>query len=265
MYEQVCIATPRDEYYLKMLETLIDHNDRHNAPLSIEKLRQAVIIVMVETEEKERDAAHNANNMTMDTFFNHSTISLSQGEIKNGTSVHYTISPPYEDANVTNERRIASDTLKETIQKVHGLTIQPTISNSVYYDSEEHNAVSDPKSDSLLDTHTSDGKERKISDTDTTNSKTPHKLILNRLIPNTISGAIRPIDQTITEDVAGIRETLDARQTVLSKEIVTDAARSGACILRTPREVSRTGRDSTMPQDRNTAVADAMLNSPVQI
>ena len=51
-YERACMATPRDEYYTKMLETLIYHNDRHNAPLSSENLWQAVRIVMVETEEE---------------------------------------------------------------------------------------------------------------------------------------------------------------------------------------------------------------------
>ena len=38
LYERVCMATLRDEYYTKMLETLIDHNDCHNAPLYSEKL-----------------------------------------------------------------------------------------------------------------------------------------------------------------------------------------------------------------------------------
>ena len=90
--------------------------------------------------------------------------------------------------------------------------------------------MGDPKIDSLVATRTSEVNERKITDIDTTNGNSPHKLILNRLIPKIIPGVISPIDQTITEDVAGIGETLDARQTVLSKEIVMDAARSGACI-----------------------------------
>ena len=59
--------------------------------------------------------------------------------------------------------------LKETIKEFHGLTIQSTISNSAYYDSEEHDAVSNPKINSLVDTHTSDTNKRKITDTDTTN------------------------------------------------------------------------------------------------
>ena len=73
-YEQACMATPRDEYYTEMLETIIDHSDRQNAPLSSEKLRQAVRIVMAETEGEERDAESNANKVTMYNFFNHSTI-----------------------------------------------------------------------------------------------------------------------------------------------------------------------------------------------
>ena len=181
------------------------------------------------------------------------------------TSVHSTISPPQEDANVTNERQIVSDILKETIKYFHGLTIQSTISDSAYYDSEEHDAISNPKSDLLVATHTSIGNKRKITDNDTTNGNSPHKLILNRLIPKIIPGTIRTIYQIITEDVARIGDTSDARQTVLSKDIVTDAACSGAHIFRTTREESRTGRDGTTPQDRNIVIATASLTSPIQI
>ena len=94
------MATLRYEYHTKILENIIDHNYRHDAPLCSEKLWQAVIRVMSETEEEERDAENNANNVTMDTFFNHSTISPSQGEI----------------ANATNERRIGLEILKETMK-----------------------------------------------------------------------------------------------------------------------------------------------------
>ena len=77
-YERACMATTRYENHTKMLETKIDHNDCHNEPLSSEKLRQAVSRVMAETDEVERGAEHNKHNVTMDTFFNHSTISPSQ-------------------------------------------------------------------------------------------------------------------------------------------------------------------------------------------
>ena len=49
-YERACMATPKDKYYEKMLETLVDDNNRNGAPLSNEKLRQAVGKVMEETE-----------------------------------------------------------------------------------------------------------------------------------------------------------------------------------------------------------------------
>ena len=81
----------------------------------------------------------------------------------------------------------------------------------------------------------------------------------NRFVPKIIQDAIRPIDQLVTEDVTRIRETLGTRQPVLPKEIVTDAAHSGARIFQTPREVNRTGRDGSTPQEVNTAVATARL------
>ena len=31
-YERACMANPRDKYYEKMLDTLVDYNDHHNAP-----------------------------------------------------------------------------------------------------------------------------------------------------------------------------------------------------------------------------------------
>ena len=65
--------------------------------------------------------------------------------------------------------------------------------------------------------------------------------------------------------MARIRETLDARQTVLSKEIFTDLTHSGACIFQIPIEVSRAVRNVTTPWDGNTSVAAARSTSPVQI
>ena len=107
----------------------------------------------------------------------------------------------------------------------------------------------------MVATHTSDGNEIKINDTDTTSRNSPHKLILNGLISKIIPGTICPIGQMIMEDVEVIGESLDVRQTVISKEITTDAAHSGARILWTPREVSSTGRDRTTPQDGNIVVS----------
>ena len=140
-YEQACMATPKEEYYSKMLETLVNYNDRNNGLFSNEKIQQAVSRVMAETEEEERDAERNANHMTMDTIspfhnctispFHNCTISPSQGEITNVTSIHSTISPSQgEIVSVTSERRISSDMLAETINGFNELTIQSTINDS---------------------------------------------------------------------------------------------------------------------------------------
>ena len=51
-YELVCMATPRDEYYTNMLETLVNYNDGNNGPLSNKKIEQAERKVMAEMEEK---------------------------------------------------------------------------------------------------------------------------------------------------------------------------------------------------------------------
>ena len=45
-YERACMATPRDKYYEKMLETLVGDNNLNGAILSNEKVRQAVSRVM---------------------------------------------------------------------------------------------------------------------------------------------------------------------------------------------------------------------------
>ena len=60
-------------------------------------------------------------------------------------------------------------------------------------------------------------------------------------------------------------DTLHARRTILSKEIVTDAARSAAHLLQTPADVSRNGMDGNTPWDGNTAIRSTMLTSPVRI
>ena len=62
------MATPKDKYYTKLLETVVDYNDHHNAPFYNEKLRHKISKVMAETEEEERDDKRKANNVTINTF-----------------------------------------------------------------------------------------------------------------------------------------------------------------------------------------------------
>ena len=70
-----------------------------------------------------------------------------------------------ENANAifTSERKNTLNMLAETLK---GLTLDSTINEYVYYDSDEDNALGDPKSYALLATHTIDGKKRKVTDTD---------------------------------------------------------------------------------------------------
>ena len=88
--------TLKDKYFEKILETLVDHNDHQNAPLSNEKLLQAVSKVTEETEEEER----NTNNVTLGT--------LCQSPVTTNTQ--------RKNSNIPNERQIASDILAETLK-----------------------------------------------------------------------------------------------------------------------------------------------------
>ena len=88
-----------------MLETLVNHNDHHNAPLYNEKLQK--------TEEEERNAKHNADNVNMDTFYQPPVTTYTQRNI----------------SNITDERNISSEFLAEPIKGFKGLTLQSTISN----------------------------------------------------------------------------------------------------------------------------------------
>ena len=125
---------------------------------------------MAETEEEEHNIISDANNVTMDAFYQSPVKTNTQGKI----------------ANVPNERQISSDILAETIKGFNGFTLQSTINNSAYYYSEENDAEIDPKSDQLVATHTSDGMKIKVTDTDTTNRNPPQKLLINWLIPEII-------------------------------------------------------------------------------
>ena len=79
-------------------------------------------------------------------------------------------SPVTTNTLFTNKRRITSDILGE---RLRGLKFYSTINDSAYYNSDRDDAESDPKSDQLVDTHTSEGKKRLFTDTDTTNGNFP--------------------------------------------------------------------------------------------
>ena len=62
------MTTPRDKYYKKLLDTLVEYNNDQNAPLYNEKSEQAISKFIADTEEEERNIISDANNVTMDTF-----------------------------------------------------------------------------------------------------------------------------------------------------------------------------------------------------
>ena len=161
---------------------------------------------MAETEDEERNIISYFDNVTMDTFC--------QAPVTTNKK---------KNANVPNERQISFDIMAERIKIFNGLTLRSTNNDYGYYNLDEDDAESDSKGNQLVATHTSDGKKRKITDTDTTNGNSPQKLLINRTIPVIIP----PIEPPIADGVASSRETFYLRQMSDLKEIVTDTARSG--------------------------------------
>ena len=235
------MSTLKDKYFERVLETLVDHNDCHNAPFSNEKLYQAVSKVMSEMEEEER----NSNNVTMNT--------LCQYPVTNNIQI--------KNAKVPNKKQITSDILEEKIKGFKGLTLHSIINNSTYDNSDKDDAERDPKIDQLISNHTGDRKKIKITDTDTTNINFSQKLLINQTIPVIIP----PTDPPIVDGVAASRGSLHARQTIASEDIVTDAARTDACVFQDPAVVNRKDTDRTIPQDGNTSRNPFRLNSSVRI
>ena len=94
------------------METLVDYNDRNNAPFSNEKLQQAISKVMAETEAEERNIILYAHNVNMDNFCQSPVTTNTQRDNAN--------------AILTSERINNSDALAETLKRL-------TINNAVYY------------------------------------------------------------------------------------------------------------------------------------
>ena len=62
------------------MNSLLNHNDHHGTPLWSKKLQEAVGRVMAETDEEEKDAKRNVNNVTMDNLFQSPAIISTQKE-----------------------------------------------------------------------------------------------------------------------------------------------------------------------------------------
>ena len=74
------MTTLREKYYSKMLETLVDYNDSKNAPLSNDKLQQAMSTVTEKEEAEESNKIPDANNVTMDNFCQSPVTTNTQGD-----------------------------------------------------------------------------------------------------------------------------------------------------------------------------------------
>ena len=79
-YKRACMATPRDQYYTIIYETLVDYNNRDVAPLSNEKLLQKIHKVITEEKADAYNITLDVHNVTMDTFCQMSITPNTQGE-----------------------------------------------------------------------------------------------------------------------------------------------------------------------------------------
>ena len=140
------------------------------------------------------------------------------------------------------------------IKELNGLTIQSTINNFEYYDSEEDDAKSDLKNDLLVATHTINRNERKITDTDTTNKDYPQKLLKNREIPAITRGVMPLVNQRTTNGVATSRRVFNSLHAVLYKDIVTSAPRNTAGVCKDPLVINWKDASGLIPVDKNTVV-----------
>ena len=67
------MENPREKYYTKIYENLVDYNDRNDAPLSNDDVLQAIHKVIAEEEA-------DAHNITVDTFSQTPVTPNTQGE-----------------------------------------------------------------------------------------------------------------------------------------------------------------------------------------
>ena len=116
----------------------------------------------------------------------------------------------------------------------------------------------------MVDARTSDGNERKITDTDTTKVNSPQKLLTNREIPDIIQGVIPPVNQTTAYGVATSGRVLHAVRVFLHKEVVTSGTRCSAGFLKDPPVVNWKDQGGTILVDRNTVVIPPRTTNQVQ-
>ena len=82
------MTTPKEEYFMEMLDYLLEHNHRHGTPLCSKNVREEAIRVM---EYEEKDSESNVNKVSNDNLF-WSPI---------------TINAQKKDANITYDRLVS--------------------------------------------------------------------------------------------------------------------------------------------------------------
>ena len=81
--ERSFMATPRDKYFTKMYETLVNYNDRNDAPLFNENILKAMHKVIAEEESDALNITSDAHNITADNFYHTPVMPNTQGENEN--------------------------------------------------------------------------------------------------------------------------------------------------------------------------------------
>ena len=188
------METSINKYYMEMFQTLADHNDRNNAPLSNENIQEEIHKVMDE------ESILDTNNATADTF-------------------SHTSNTQRENANVifTSEKLDKSDELEDRLKDL-------TINDATCYVSKSA-TTSDTQGDLTCDTntvtHTSNVKEKIV---DTSNRNFEQQLLSNRTLPLFVPMMNLRIDNRIAL-IGGVSQTLSTDGT---KEVVADTVCGGA-------------------------------------
>ena len=111
---------------MEIYDNLVDYNERNYAPISNEKIWQAIRKIMVDEEADARNINLDSHNVTVDTFCRTPVTPNTQGE--------------NENIILTSARLNNPDARVETLK---GLTIK----DSVYYDSDKNDPKGNPGSD----------------------------------------------------------------------------------------------------------------------
>ena len=207
------MVTSREEYYTKMYDTIINYNDRNDAPFSNEKTQQAIHEVIVEEEFYAHNITFDDHNVNADTF---SQTTNTQRDNPN------TI--------LTSEKLDKLDALSETLNKL-------TINDAGYYELDSANAddaTGDTASDPKTVTHISGGNKRKVT------GASKGYLKQNLLSNWTLLIITTTMDPRIDYRVATCRGNPHTILMTLENKVITDMACSSVQVFRTPRRIIRT-------------------------